>query len=99
VVTRRTLYWALDESPDSLVLRVRGEVDRETVSEFARAVREAVARGKTTVIDLSAVTYFDRQGISILREHANLTRATLKPSAQLRRTLETLGIAYLFKFQ
>jgi anti-anti-sigma factor len=85
--------------PNSLVLRVRGEVDERTAPEFARAIREAVARGKTTLIDLSAVTYFDGQGITILREHANLTKATLKPSAQLRRTLQTMGIEYLFKFQ
>lgn len=99
MVTNRTLFWTVDELPDSLVLRVRGQVDQETASEFARAVRETVARGKPTLIDLSAVTHLDGQGISILREHANLTKATLKTSAQLRRTLQTLGIDYLFKFQ
>jgi anti-anti-sigma factor len=99
VVTNRTLFWAVDELPDSLVLRVRGEVDERSAPEFARAIRETVARGKATLIDLSAVTHFDGQGISILREHANLTKATLKPSAQLRRALQTLGIEYLFKFQ
>jgi anti-anti-sigma factor len=99
MVTNRTLFWAVDESPDSLVLRVRGEVDPQTAPEFARIVRETVARGKATVIDLSAVTHFDSHGIGILREHANLTKATLRPSAQLRRTLQTMGIDYLFKFQ
>lgn len=99
MVTNRTLFWAVDELPDSLVLRVRGQIDQETAAEFARAVRETVGRGKATSIDLSAVTYLDGQGIGVLREHANLTKATLKPSAQLRRALQTLGIEYLFKFQ
>lgn len=99
VVTRRILYCALEELPDSLVLRVRGDVDLETAPEFARAVGEALARGKSTLIDLSAVTYFDGQGIRVLREYANLTRATLKLPAQVRRSLETLGIDYLFRFQ
>jgi anti-anti-sigma factor len=99
VATKRPLQWALEDSTDDLVLRVRGDVDLETAPEFARAVREALARGKSTLIDLSAVTYFDGQGIHVLREYANRTRATLKLPMPVKRSLETLGIDYLFRFR
>jgi anti-anti-sigma factor len=99
MVTNRPLFWAVDELPDSLVLRVRGEVDEQAAPEFARVVRETMARGKTTVIDLSGVTHLHDDGISALREHANLTKATLKPSAQLRRALQMRGIEYLFNLR
>lgn len=99
MAVRRELQWVLDDSAGSTVLRVRGEIDAGTSPEFGRAVREALARGKATVIDLSAVVHIDEHGINVLREHANLTRASIRPSAQLRRSLETMGIAYLFRFR
>lgn len=99
MVTKRILHWSLEELPDSLTLRVRGHVDSETAAEFDRAVREALARGKSTLIDLSAVHYFDGQGIQVLRERANRTRAILKLPLPVRRNLESLGIAYLFRFE
>ena len=99
MVTKRILHWSLEESPDSLTLKVRGHVDSETAGEFDRAVSEALARGKATLIDLSAVQYFDGQGIQVLRERANRTRASLKLPSQVRRNLESLGIDYLFRFE
>ncbi len=99
MAVRRELQWVLNDAPGSPVLRVRGEVDAGTAPELGRAVREALARGKSTVIDLSAVAHIDEHGISVLREHANLTKASIKPSAQLRRSLEAMGIAYLFRLQ
>ena len=99
MVVKRSLHWTVEESPESLVLRVHGDIDPQTAPEFARAIRETLARGKSTLIDLTGVTYFDGEGIGILREQATLAKATLKLPGQVRRMLENLHIDYLFRFQ
>lgn len=99
MAVKRSLHWAVEESPASLILHIRGDVDPQTVPEFAHAIRETLARGKTTLIDLTGVTYFDGEGIGILREQATLAKATLRLPGQVRRMLESLHIDYLFRLQ
>ena len=49
------------------VLSLGGEIDLETVASLIQALRKATDTGHSVIVDLSAVTYMDSQGIRALR--------------------------------
>ena len=58
-----------DESSSTLVLTAAGEVDLLTVGQLADAVTAALAgRPRVLVIDLTAVTFMNSSGLSILAQ-------------------------------
>jgi anti-anti-sigma factor len=52
--------------PERLVLRVHGELDLATASDFAALVRRAGAGRRTAVLDLSALTFCDVVGAAAI---------------------------------
>ena len=80
-------------------LALHGEFDAATAPELDIALLETHG---PVVLDLSDITFMDSGGINaLLRARALLGRedrtlALVRPSAPVRRTLETAGIADLF---
>lgn len=99
---RLILEYRLDESV--AVAKVTGEVDISTSSVLRegllRVVTDQERRG--LVVNLASVTFIDSTGIGVLvgvwrRVRANRGGlAVAAPSPQVRRTLDTAGLAKIF---
>ena len=85
---------------DAVVVRVDGELDLATAPALRAALERALADGDQLVVDLSAVTFIDSSGLSVLvRAYQVLgVTGTLKvrgPSSQARRLFEMAGVESL----
>lgn len=80
------------------VLIVSGEIDMATSERFRHALTGALAPGVTTILDMSAVSFMDSQGLNVLlsAEHeveASGARLSIVPSPAVHRVLEVSGAA------
>jgi anti-sigma B factor antagonist len=70
------LYVTAQAHGDTEVLAVTGQVDIATLDEFARALRDAIARRpETVVVDLADVEFFGSGGLRTLLEADGRARA------------------------
>lgn len=82
----------------TLVVRVRGELDRFTAPELGRALQEAAAPGLDIIVVLADITYLDMGGIRVLEAGANAVRergrafVVAEPAAVVRRIMEIVGL-------
>jgi len=84
----------------AVVVRVDGEVDLATAPALWAALERALADGDQLVLDLSAVTFIDSTGLSVLLRAYQVLGATgtLKvrgPNVQARRLFELAGVESL----
>jgi anti-anti-sigma factor len=86
------------------VLQLSGDLDLASAAATGRKVRRYLSRlpdGIEAIIDLSAVTFLDSQGINALvrasQEHAETVQLRGVPPL-IRRTLELAGLESVFVF-
>ena len=79
----------VSEDSDQVCLKVEGRVIGDWVSELDRTCGSCLSQSRHITLDLSDVTYIDRQGVEtlkrILGENVRLTGATLLVQALLGR--------------
>ncbi len=68
---RPGLEIAVAQEPRRLVVRVRGEVDRDNAERVRIALRGAIGGTGAVVVDLSGVPLLDAAGIAVLRDAAS----------------------------
>lgn len=77
------------ESPDgALVLRLEGRVIGPWVEELRRSCEEVLSTGGRLSIDLSNVSFVDRNGVELLRSLKNRDMALLTCSPFVREQLK-----------
>jgi anti-anti-sigma factor len=88
-----------DREGDIPVLRLRGELDRLTVDEVDRTIREvASTAGSQVILDLAELEFIDSAGLrSLSRAHSLLadagrTLVVRSPSLAVRRLIELVGL-------
>lgn len=93
---------AVDESPDAVTIRVRGELDLATVPGFAEAVREAEDTGvKRLLIDLRELLFIDSSGVGELLRATDRGRTNghrlgfLRVDGPVEQTLRVMGVSEL----
>lgn len=69
------------DGSDRVTVRLAGEFDTTTKAELVAALNDAVAAGTQTVVDVSAVTFFDSSGVNAV---AIAHRAAVSAGRQLR---------------
>ena len=85
---------------DTMVVRVDGELDLATAPALWAALERPLADGDQLVLDLSAVTFIDSTGLSVLLRAYQVLGATgtltvRGPNAQARRLFELAGVESL----
>jgi len=66
------MHISVAEDGGALIVRVRGEVDRDTAERLRTSLRHAVAKTATRlVIDLSGVPLVDAAGVAVLTDAAS----------------------------
>lgn len=77
----------VSEDNDTVCLKVEGRVIGDGVSELDRTCEYSLSRNRRIILDMSDVTYIDRQGVDalkrILGNNVQLTDATLLLQALL----------------
>ena len=75
------------EDGDTIHLKVEGRVIGDGVSELDRTCEDRLSRNQRIILDMSDVTYIDRQGVDalkrILGNNVQLTDSTLLLQALL----------------
>lgn len=66
----------ITDEGSATVVRLTGELDMSTVAMARPVIEDAVARGRTIVIDLSGLTFFSSAGLSLLVDLHQRSRAT-----------------------
>jgi anti-sigma B factor antagonist len=89
------LHCWIEPISEASVVHVEGEVDLSTAPWLADTIASAFEQGRSVIVDLSAVSYLDGSGISVLKHaaeaHASqLAVAGSKP--QIRRLLEIVHV-------
>ncbi|HBH80867.1 MAG TPA: hypothetical protein DDY39_13665 [Nitrospira sp.] len=71
----------VSEDSDQVYLKVEGRVIGDGISELDRICANCLSENRRIILDMSEVTYIDRQGVDalkrILKNNAQLTGATL----------------------
>ena len=78
----------------------QGEIDLQTESFFAEALRSALERGDSVVVDLSGTQYIDSTGIHVLlqsRKQADLVKRAFVLAAPSRLVRKIFGILEIGK--
>jgi len=78
------------------VLQASGEIDMATSTQFAAALTKALTPGATLLLDLSAVSFMDSQGLNVLLTAARGVEAigarfSIVASPAVSRVLEITG--------
>jgi stage II sporulation protein AA (anti-sigma F factor antagonist) len=60
-----------DDDDDSVVIRVRGEIDMSNVEMLHSQILEAIGHVGSASLDLSIVSYIDSQGLRLLKRIAD----------------------------
>ena len=87
---------------DGTCIAVAGEVDAHTAPQMKAALLEAVSRHRSVVVDLSAVTFMDSQGLAALlraRQEAEARAGSLcleRVPAGVLKLLRITGLDSLF---
>lgn len=85
------------------VVHIFGEIDLSNAAEFESELREAAARQRSIVINLSACNYMDSSGLRVLlRLHADLgdrLRIVLPPTGGVRRVFTVAGLDRLLQLR
>ena len=63
--------WSVEQTPEATILRPSGEMDLGTVSIFRDALTGATVRGRSIVVDMSAIECIDSSGIHALLAYAD----------------------------
>jgi anti-sigma B factor antagonist len=89
--SRPTFRIAVDSVEDTRVIRAVGEIDLSTAPRLRAALEAARAHGTTTLLDMSAVSFIDSNGLRVLLEAARAAERSewgwfiVRPSATVRR--------------
>ena len=93
-------------SPDSVTLRLRGEIDMLTAPHLREAALCATTQFRTALhLDMADVAFMDSTGVAALvatRRHIDLEGGRLtvvNPSRQVSRVLEVTGLDRLFEIE
>ncbi|WP_433668115.1 STAS domain-containing protein [Nocardia sp. CA-136227] len=86
---------------DIHVCTIRGEIDIRTAPMFRKAVFDSLSIGGTTVIDMTAVTFFGVAGICAMIEaldfaHRRQCELCVEGAHCVTRILEVVGLAEAF---
>ena len=88
----------IDRDPDAMVVTVEGEIDMDSATRLEETLAELIGRGEVDlVVDMSAVSFIDSVGTSVLVEsldratEAGGTLAVRAPSTAVKRMLEITG--------
>jgi anti-anti-sigma factor len=82
------------------LVHAQGEIDLKTELFFAEALRSALERGDSVVVDLSGTQYIDSTGINVLlqsREQADLVKRAFVLAAPSRLVRKIFGILEIGK--
>lgn len=90
------------EESGALVVSFEGDVDLQSSPDARKALLEAVGKGKSVLVDLSAVDYIDSSGVASLvesfqkakMEHQKFVLVSVSDSA--RRVLELARLDKVF---
>jgi anti-sigma B factor antagonist len=77
---------------------VHGELDIATAPRLREQIDRLRRRGRTVIVDLSAVTFMDSTGLAMLMSAQEAGDAALtlrRPSAAVRRVFELAGLGRL----
>lgn len=84
-----------DETADTSILRIFGEVDIASAPEFERAVQSATMRGKAVEIDLSECGYIDSSGLAVIaravKRYTVPIEALVRAGSNIARIMELTG--------
>ena len=91
---RQALRIESEAFPDHVLLRLEGELDRDSVSELSAALDAARLSVGKVVIDMSGVSFINSAGVrSVAVAHrAGLTIAVRKPSRIGKRVFDVTGV-------
>lgn len=84
--------------PDGQCVSVAGEVDAYTAPEMREQVIDALRHHPAVIVDLSAVTFMDSQGLAVLlsaRQEAEARGRSLRLEGVPRRVLKLLQLTRL----
>lgn len=94
----------LEDRDGCRTLVVSGEIDISTAPTFSRELETLIGEAHSpAVLDLSAVTFIDASGLSVLVgahrkvENTDVAIMLLNPSEFCRRILEITGLAAVFE--
>lgn len=93
-LTVRTL-----ERDDVVIVSVAGELDMATVDKVATALRDATARRRPVVLDMTGLRFFSSAGLALLvrlHESASVDVHLAADQRVVRRPLELTGLLDLF---
>jgi anti-anti-sigma factor len=96
----------VDVAHDDDEVRVRpvGELDMSTVPELETSLNEALARGRTLIVDLSALEFMDSTGLTLLTrwslaaERDRFDLALVPGNERIQRLFEITRLVTHFKF-
>jgi anti-anti-sigma factor len=105
-VTTDQLSIEIVPSPDSVTLRLRGEIDMQTAPHLREAALCATSQFSTALhLDMAEVSFMDSTGVEVLvatRRRIDLEGGRLtvvNPSRQVLRVLEVTGIDRLVEIK
>ena len=89
--------FSVNRSADEVVIIATGEIDALSEPDFASVVHELVTTDSELVIDLTAVTFMDSSGLTVLAAAAKKRDAESQirirgASAMIRRLLALTGL-------
>ena len=93
----------ITENGGRLIVALEGEIDLEQAGAVRRALLDALKKGRTVLVDLSAVTYIDSSGIASLVEGLQVAKkqktelALVSVSQRVRRVLELARLDKVFR--
>jgi anti-sigma B factor antagonist len=97
------LSTSLDPSGEQPILRVRGEIDLFSATDFRTALDEAVGLTGHVMVDLARVDFIDSTGLRVLLEtrrriepDGGTIALTLDPSGPVARLLDLAGVDGMF---
>jgi anti-sigma B factor antagonist len=88
------LVITVDVDDDSVLVSVRGEIDRANAHELEQRLNDATRASVPRIVDLTEVTFIDSGGLRALQMSAQRAplRIVLPEGARIARTLKIAGI-------
>lgn len=89
------------DTPERVVLRLRGELDMARSAELRAGLMSALAQPRMLAIDLSELEFIDSSGFLVLHEAHTAAQGAggrvvfVSPSATVQRIVELMGFDHL----
>lgn len=84
---------SIDFGDDTVVVHVRGEIDRANADRLEQGLDDATRNSMPRIVDLTGVTFIDSAGLRALQMSAQRAplRIVLPEGARIARTLKIAG--------